>query len=273
MRSAALVLAACGAHPAAPASHAPVIDRFSARAGHLLVRAQRPTLPKPDEPIDFDQPPFVTQGLGPDGVPVRYYNFDVQPDTPATLYRFDVPGQPDVVDRIPGEPGYSDFWRVVHVAAPPQFVPGSITSAGQLHAFALTPTQTVLDCPIVPRHSTARGGHGVPPPVAHELAYRGARVTCLLFSPGLQLDGDRVPTSPIYVTFAPSAAFQTEGNTPQTHNVVMSLPGDVDYSPLWAVHVYDRAQFGEVHDATTALAARVVDRGPNVNCPIVAIRP
>src|SRR5213078_4037993 len=66
---------------------APVIDRFSARAGHLMLRDRRPDLPGPGQPIDLDRPPFVTQGLGPDGVPVRYYNFDVQSDVPATMYR------------------------------------------------------------------------------------------------------------------------------------------------------------------------------------------
>src|SRR5262245_26521077 len=65
---------------------APVIDRFSARAGHLMVRDRRPDLPGPDRPIDLDRPPFITQGLGPNGAPVRYYNFDVQSDRPATLY-------------------------------------------------------------------------------------------------------------------------------------------------------------------------------------------
>jgi hypothetical protein len=36
------------------------------------------------------------------------------------------------------------------------------------------------------------------------------------------------------------------------------VPGDADYSPLWAVHVYDRAAFDRVHDAASATAAPVV---------------
>jgi hypothetical protein len=254
-----------------------VIDRFSARAGHLLVRDHRPDLPAPGSPIDLDRQPFVTQGLAPDGRPVRYYNFDIQSDRPATLYRFrrgamQVAGQPDVVDRIPGDDGYNDFWRVAWVDVPADFVPGSITAASQVHALPISPSTIILDCPIVPR-----GSHGAGAPAWLELAYRGERVACLHFGDDLTAERDRVPTSPIYVTFAseagPDSGFRTEPRTPQTHNVVMSVPGDADYSPLWAVHIYDRAAFDRVHDATSALAAPLADKGPLVNCPIIAIGP
>lgn len=259
-----------------------VIDRFSVRAGHLMVRDQRPGLPAPDQPIDFDRPPFITQGLGPDGGPVRYYNFDVQRDTPAKRYRFThagkrepLVGQADVVDTIPGDPGYSDLWQITWVEVPATFVPGSVTSAAELHDLPTAAAATIVDCPIVPRGSTAREGHGVQAAVVEDVWYRGERLTCLRFLPDLTVDRDRVPTSPIYVTFAteagPSSGFRTEPSKPQTHNVVLSVPGDVDYSPLWSVHIYDRAEFDRVRDANTALAAHVVDRGPLVNCPVVSI--
>ncbi len=273
----ASALVACGT-PRSPHGARPVIDRFSARAGHLMVRDKQPTLPGPDQPIDLDRPPFITQGLGPDGVPVRYYNFDIQPQVPATLYRVThagehvaIAGQLDIVDAIPGDATYSDFWRIAWVDVPASFVPGSLTSAAQVRDLPVTASTSVIDCPIVPRGSTAREGHGVTPPTTVELGYRGTRVTCLLFAGELGLDGERVPTSPIYVTFGNEDAFRTEPRTPQTHNVVMSLPGDVDYSPLWDVHIYDPAAFDRVHDANSALAAPLVKHGPLVNCPIVSI--
>jgi hypothetical protein len=263
----------------APRAPVPVIDRFSARAGHLMVRDQRRELPGPGQPIDLDRPPFLTQGLGPDGAPVRYYNFDVQSAVPATLYRFTragtrepVAGQLDVVDVLPGAPGYSDFWRIAWVEVPATFVPGSITSAAQARELHASVSGSAIDCPIVPRGSTAREAHGVPPAEPVELWYRGERVTCLRFGAELALDGDRVPTSPIYVTFGSEPpVFRTEPGTPQTHNVVLSLPGDLDYSPLWDVHIYDRSAFDRVRDANSALAAPVVEHGPLVNCPIVSI--
>jgi hypothetical protein len=281
-RVAIALLFACRAPTTVGRRGGVVIDRFTARAAHLMVRDSHPDLPGPDAPIDFDRPPFITQGLGPDGVPVRYYNLDVQSDAPGTLYRLThagtraaIPGQLDIVDAIPGDAGYSDFWRVSWVEVPASFVPGSIASAAQLRGLPTATTPTVIDCPIVPRGSTAREAHGVRPAESVELAYRGARVMCLHFAPDLTIDGDRVPTSPIYVTFAteagPPSGFRTEPRTPQTHNVVMSLPGDLEYSPLWAVHVYDRAAFDRVRDASSATSARVVEHGPLVNCPIVWI--
>jgi hypothetical protein len=278
---------ACSGAPATPkqelpapvqGSSAPVIDRFSARAGHLMVRGKGAELPGPDQPIDLDRPPFITQGLAPDGASVRYYNFDVQSDLPATLYRFTragarepIAGQLDVVDTIPGEAGYSDFWRISWVEVPPSFVPGSITNAAQVRELPAAASSSAINCPIVPRGSTAREARGVPPAEPVELWYRDHRVTCLRFGAELSLDGELVPTSPIYVTFGSEASFRTEPGTPQTHNVVLSLPGDLDYSPLWDVHIYDRSAFDRVRDANTALAAPLVKRGPKVNCPIVFI--
>lgn len=281
-------LAACGrsTRVAAPTPDGPpVIDRFSARAAHLLIRGQRPGLPDAGAPIDLRRAPLLTQGLGPDGSIVRYVNLDVQPDAPATLYRFvragsraPIAGQDDVVDVIPGDAGYSDFWRIAYVEVPDGFVAGSIASAEALRARHLTatPGADVIDCAIVPRGSRAPVGRGVDAAEPHPLRYRGYPIECLRFGAPLTLDGDgRVPTSPIYVTFAHEPVFRTEpGGAAQTHNVVMSLPGDVDYSPLWAVHVYDPAAFDRVHDAESATHARLVDpAGPHVNCPVVSIEP
>lgn len=229
MRIALLALVACGA-PQAPHGGGVVIDRFSKRAAHLLVGKGQP-----GAPIDLDHPPFVTQGLAPDGSPVRYYNFDVQSPTPAVLHA------DGTIDVIPGDPGYSDF-------------------------FQLEGTRQVIDCPVVPRGTTAREGN----PITHELTYRGTKVICLQFGEPLTLGPDgKVPTSPIYVTFGKEGGFVREGETPQTHNVVLSLPGDTEYSPLWAVKIYDARAFPLVHDESTALRARVVKEGPLVNCPVV----
>ena len=243
------------------------IDRFSARAAHLLVRKDH-ELPAPGQPIDLDHPPFVTQGLGPNGAIVRYYNFDVQNPIPATLYRLvkpgttDPTGEPDIVDVIPGDGGYSDFWRVALVDAPPN---GKITSASQIPRGSARIQPSIIDCPIVPTGSSARLGAK-----ARIVSYRGQPLTCLEFGePLIPDEAGHVATSPIYVTFA-GPAFRTEDGTPQTHNVVFSVPGDSDYSPLWAVHIYDSRAFSLVHDAESAQRARVVKDGPLVNCPIVS---
>jgi hypothetical protein len=251
-----------------------VIDRFSASAGHLMVRGAGNHFPGPDQPIDMDVAPFVTRGLAPDGTHIRYYNFDIQSSVPAPRFRFThagkheaIAGQPDVIDVIPGERGYSDFFGIVWVTVPDSFVPGSITAATQIRGLPTEASREAVNCPVVPRGTTAREGRAV----IDTLWYRGAHVQCLRFGDSLELANDHVPTSPIYVTFAAEAQFATEDGTRQTHNVVMSVPGDADYSPLWDVHIYDVAAFARVHDEATALAAPLVKHGPLVNCPIVAV--
>ena len=273
MRTSLLLLAACGS-PASPHSDSPVIDRFSASAGHLMVRSANNHLPGPDQPIDMDHVPFITRALGPDGAHVRYYNFDVQSPVPAPRFRFThrgkreaIAGQPDVIDVIPGEAGYSDFFGIVWVEVPDSFVPGSITAAAQIRGLHAEPSREAVNCPVVPRGTTAREGN----PVRDELWYRGAHVECLRFGDSLELANDHVPTSPIYVTFAAEAQFATEDGTRQTHNVVFSVPGDADYSPLWDVHIYDVAAFPKVHDQASALAAPLAKHGPLVNCPVVSV--
>lgn len=260
------VVAACGgaaAPVAAPANRDVVIDRFSKAAGHLLVRDATNGLPAAGAPIDLDVPPFVTQGLGPVGEIVRYYNFDVQSAAPGTLYRLVRPGSrgvlAELVDAIPGDAGYSDFHRIAWVEVPS----GLPATVAELKGLATTLDATAIDCPIVPRGTHGKGGGTI-----HELGYRGAKVVCLELGDPLLLDAGKVPTSPIYVTFGP-AGFLTDG-TPQTHNVVFSVPGDTDYSPLWAVHIYDPSAFASVHDAASAEAAKLVDaHGPLVNCPVI----
>ena len=129
----------------------------------------------------------------------------------------------------------------------------------------------MVDAPRAARLDRERASrHGARRPT--EVWYRGRRVECLRFGGPLSLAGDDVPTSPIYVTFAREKIFRTEpGAAAQTHNVVLSVPGDVDYSPLWAVQIYDPAAFDRVHDEASALAAPLAEHGPLVNCPIVAV--
>lgn len=267
------------------------IDRFSEAAGSLQVRSAENDLPGPDEPIDFDQGPFITQGLGPDGEVVRYYNFDVQPVEPAPIYAFvrengdPVDGQLNVVGVIPGDDGYNDFWHVHLVTVPDGYEANSVTSVDELmsHDFSVEATDVIKNCPIVPDGSTASERFGDGDTGLVEGWYDGQVVSYFLFEEApLETTGSgRVPLSPIYVTFntnpgedsgGPASGFVTESGSDQTHNVVASLPGDSAYSPLWSVNVYDNADFEAVSDLDSATAANVLDTGvATVNCPIVSV--
>ncbi|MFB6371101.1 MAG: hypothetical protein ABEH42_12090 [Haloarculaceae archaeon] len=267
------------------------IDRFSEAAGTLMVRSPDNDLPGPNQPIDFDTAPFLTTGLGPDGGTIQYYNFDVQATEPAPIYAFfrettDTPvdGQLNVVGTIPGDEGYNDFWHVHKVLVPDDYVANTVTSATGVmdREFDIQSTGIVKNCPIVPAGSTAvrRGGDADTGLIRGW--YEDGVVNYFLFEEAtLETTADgAVPTSPIYVTFnrnpaeeggGPASGFMTESGSDQTHNVVATLPGDAGYSPLWAVNIYDNADFNAVSDLSSATAATILDTAvATVNCPVVA---
>lgn len=272
---------------------APVVsvDRFSAAAGMLQVRNATNGLPAANAPIDFDSgPPFITEGFGPAGQKVQYYNFDVQPTTPIPIYAFfhkdgsPVDSQLNVIDLIPGSGGYSDFWRVMKVTVPNDYVANSVTSAMAIRSagYAIETTDMLVNCPVVPKGTTAKLRLDGASPDLHRGWYRDQVVYYLDFEEAaLKTDsGGNVPLAPIYVTFnenppsgGPQTGFRSEMGSMQTHNVPSVLPGDPGYSPLWEVDVYDNADFDKVKDLSSAEMATILAMGvADVNCPIVSIK-
>lgn len=296
----ALVAAACSDDdPAGPRFPTPkdpetaprvAIDRFSATAGHLFTRAADDMLPAPNAPIDMDTGPFITHGLGPAGEDITYYNFDVQPTAPApifVLYRTGesnpVAGQLNIVDVIPGSPTYNDFWQVMKVTVPANYVANSVTSVDEIRELGLPvePTTKIVNCPIVPQGSVARLNLG-PSNALTRGWYRGQVVFYFTFdeAPIATTTNGSVPVAPIYVTFTtnpgqpgggPPSGFKTETGTLQTHNVAFALPSQPGYSPLWAVQVYDNTAFDDVNDLGSAAEAPSLGFAGNVNCPIVDV--
>ena len=271
---------------------APVVevDRFSEDAGTLFVRADNDALPGADEPIDFDQAPFITTGLDADGNTVQYYNFDVMPTVPAPIYALfyengdPVEGQLNIIDVIPGDDGYNDFWHVQKVTVPDDYTANTITSAAALleHDYDIEPTGMIKNCPVVPEGSTASKQHSADdgPQGTVEGWYEGQVVSYLVFEEdSFEAQSGQMPTSPIHVTFnvnpgedggGPPSGFMTEEGSDQTHNVVATVPGDPSYSPLWDVKIYNNAEFDSVSDLDSALDAEQLADGPNVNCPVVS---
>ncbi|MEO8182754.1 MAG: hypothetical protein ABI895_28300 [Deltaproteobacteria bacterium] len=266
-----------------------VIDRFSMAAGMLQVRDASNGLPGPGEAVDFDQPPFITRGLGPEGESVRYYNFDVQPTRPAPIYALfregegsPVAGQLNIVDVIPGAAGYNDFWRVMRVTVPRDYVANTVTSVDQIQArgFTAQSTDQLVNCPIVPARSTATLRAKPEDRGLVRGWYRGQVVYYFSFSEQA-LAGSSVPVAPIYVTFnidpgavggGPASGFRTETGSEQTHNVLAALPGSDGYSPLWSITPYDNDDFATVMDLASARAATILAEGvATVNCPVADI--
>ena len=267
-----------------------MVDRFSEAAGTLMVRTEGNGLPGPNEPIDYDRSPFLTRGFGPNGDPVSYYNFDVQPTDPAPIYALfregeDTPveGQLNIVDAIPGDEGYNDFWHVHRVTVPDDYEANTATSFADVEeaGYDVRATETIKNCPIVPDGSSASKRYGDGSADLVEGWYEGRVVSYFLFEEApLTSRNGMVPVSPIYVSFntnpgedggGPPSGFMTEADSEQTHNVIATLPGDDGYSPLWLVNMYDNADFEAVSDLASATQAnQLVAGAATVNCPVVA---
>lgn len=267
------------------------VDRFSSTAGHLQVRTATNGIPAANAPVNFDQGPFITKGLGTQGQHVEYYNFDVQSTTPAPIWVLfregettPVAGQLNIIDVLPGEMGYNDFWQIVKVTVPSNYKANEVASYDEIvqRKYKLEVTTQLVNCPVVPEGSTAAkrlNGEST----ALVLGWYDEKIVSY-FNFGekaLSTSAGLVPTAPIYVSFVinatsdpasgPASGFKTETGSMQTHNVVGAMPTDAGYSPLWIVNAYDNANFGAVTNLQTALAINQTNLGAAVNCPLVSI--
>jgi hypothetical protein len=292
-----LALAICIASISAfagPETHTASIDRFSDKAAHLFKRSSNSILPAPNAPINFDQGAFITQGFAPNGDYVGYYNFDVQPTAPAPIYVFFKAGasspiaeQMNIVGVIPGDAGYNDFWNVVKVTVPDEYVANSIKSVEELVAsgYSTQSTPILVNCPIVPAGSTASQRYnGNSDTGLHMGWYKDMAISYFNFSERMLslTNSGAVPLSPIYVTFnknpdamdsssGPASGFVTDMKTGRTHNVVQTVPEQARYSPLWSVSVFDNRAFASVHDLASVQKAPILADGvATVNCPVVS---
>jgi hypothetical protein len=268
------------------------VDRFSASAGTLMVRNESNGLPATNAAVNFDQAPFITKGKGPAGQNVEYYNFDVQNVGPAPIYVLfkegsasPVPNQLNIIDVLPGEAGYNDFWLVNKVTVPINYEANEVASFAEIQArgYAVEVTTTLVNCPVVPEGSTATKRIGGGSAELNNGWYKEKIVTYFTFDEkAIVASGGDVPVSPIYVCFninpselggGPASGFKVEDDTDQTHNVVATVPSSGNYSPLWLVNAFDNGEFSNVNDLTTAQMATSVGSGlATVNCPVVSIQ-
>lgn len=261
------------------------VDRFSATAGHLMVRTASNGMPLANAAVNFDNPPFITKGFAPDGTITEYYNFDVQPTVPDDIYVLfkagaaaPLPGQNNIVPTIPGDLGYNDFWLVNKVTVPDDYVPNSLTSEAEILAsgYTIQKTTTIVNCPIVPFGSVASKKFGGGANALTLGWYNGKAVAYFNFEEKAltATASGMVPVSPIYVIFndnttGPASGFKTETGTDQTHNVLATMPASVTYSPLWSVNVINNTNFATVLNLATAQSANILATNVAlVNCPV-----
>ncbi len=244
-----------------------VVDRFS------RARASNADMPGPGEPIDFDAD-FFRRGLGPDGAPISYYDFGVSTGFTMPVYRLiDIDGAPVeeqlyIIGELPGGTTYSDFWQVVDVEVPLEYVPNTITSVAELEASGYPQTRTVeaFNRPVVPEGSAAQFASG--DGALLSVWFDDQVAFAFDFSESeLSVRGDLMDYAPIYVCVAEGDRFCVD-DTGSTHNVVPAVPPDPAYSPLWKPSVFPESAFEDVVDLDSALATDPIQQPMLVNCPM-----
>jgi len=170
------------------------------------------------------------------GQAVSYLDYGPQPNVAEPILVFfqaaspDIPvaGQRNVIDTIPGQPGYSDFWRVYKVLVPPGYVANTIRSFEDAVAsrYDIEATSLVVNCPVVNSNATIQGSSARPV----SGWYRNREVFYFDHGMNSPSNGNIVVDAPIWVFF------ESDG-TPVAgqKNVIDALPGDANYSDLWRV--------------------------------------
>ncbi|TLZ68687.1 MAG: hypothetical protein E6K12_00605 [Methanobacteriota archaeon] len=198
-------------------------------------------------------------------VPILVFFQASSPTTP-------VAGQRNIIDTIPGQPGYGDFWRVHKVLVPSGYVANTIRSFADAVAsgYTIQMTDIVVNCPVVNPGATVGGS----PATLVTGWYRNRDV--FYFD-----EGTRSPADGWVVQAAPIYAFFHADGTPVAgqRNVIDALPGSPGYSDLWNVvkvvvdasyvanSLKDARSILEAHDAgQLSLESTAV----YVNCPVVS---
>ncbi len=270
------------------------VDRFNSDAAVLMVRNDTNNLPGPNEAIDFDNTPgMLTKGFGPNGKKIEYYNFDVQPLDPAPIWLLfkegsetKVEGQLTILEHIPGDDGYSDFWQVYKVTVPNDYQANTLTSFQDVlkSKYPVEVTNILVNCPVVPKGSKAeKRFKSEEDPTIQRGWYKGKIVHYFsFFEKDITLTSEnKVPLSDIFVCFnvnpgndggGPSSGAKTEDNMigGQTHGITETIPTDESYSPLWSVQVYNNSDFDNVTNLQSAQGADLLlEDAMYVNCPVV----
>lgn len=213
-----------------------------------------------------------------DGDMVQYWDFGPNPpvaipilvffeaDDPATM----VSGQNNIIDSIPGQPGYNDFWRVHKVLVPSDYSPNSIKSFEDAveSGYTIEITDIVVNCPVVNPDTDLEGS-------SQSLVqgwYRDMEVFYFDFGTRSPSDGFAVMHAPIWVLFMEDGT-PVEGQ----QNIIDLLPGEEGYSDLWHVRrvIVDSSYVANTYKSAADIATAedegnvtIEETDIFVNCPV-----
>ena len=171
--------------------------------------------------------------------------------------------QMNVIDTVPGEADYSPLWQVVEVTFADGVEPRTLRSRAEVEEaeaggeVTLVETDTVVNCPVLGFDQ------------AEVLGYAKGDLIAYLDLGPVTLAGEENAVAPIWAV--------TNGVADQ-HNVVDTVPGDEDYTPLWGVSMVTFAEgvepylltsAADVEAAVEAGDATIEETDVVVNCPVL----
>jgi hypothetical protein len=259
----AFVAAGCGgddAAEAAPAGEAgaPTAEGDPATEGPPAQAA---------EVVRFEDRSTIVEGFF-DGAVVEYFDFGpiqlTEGNTVAPIWVVTngTSDQKNVIDTVPGHADYSPLWQVNEVTFVAGVEPRTLRSADEISAAAdagevtIVETETVVNCPVT----------GFDQPEVLGFA-RGDTVAYYDLGPVELADGNAI--APIWAV--------TNGVADQK-NIIDTVPGDADYTPLWGVIMVTFADGVEPYLLTSAAAVEealaagdvtLEETDVVVNCPVL----
>lgn len=158
-----------------------------------------------------------------------------------------------VIDVIPGDTGYTPWWRRVEVRATSAYTGQRLSSRHSIDVAVQlglledpVPTENVFDAPVVHRATLASVGGGAPDVEPSPVWYRGKRARWFVFPDSVRVPLDRreMPVAPVYVfqridEGAPlyealsGVDITGDGKLDDSNNVFPSNLDDPRYTPLW----------------------------------------
>lgn len=225
-----------------------------------------------------------------DGQPVWYWNVDgANSSLIAPLFVLEdaagnVLGRP-IIDVLPGEPGYTPWWRRVVVRVTAAYGGEHIWSRAAIEEGvakglleAPRATTTVIDCPVVRRGTTipVSAMPGARTASTTPAWYRNQRVELVAFTETIDvpLESRRMPAFPVYILQRIDAGqplyeavtgvdVTGDGRLDASNNVFADRLGGSRYSPLWQPYLArvaaDVASIDTARSATVAELVREVD--------------
>lgn len=176
-----------------------------------------------------------------------------------------VPGQRNIIDVVPGDPGYSDLWALNCVTVPADYVANTFKSADDVRksGYPITVPGVFVNCPVVALNSTLSDGPGIT-----RGWYKGREVHYFDF--GMNPDH----TLPIYALITGMDANGHPQFVPGQHNIIDVIPGQPGYSAFWDVNPVVVPAGYKANTLTSAAEVlksgyQILHPGIVVNCPVV----